>query len=56
MPSIVYLRIVILNVEPEAWCDTCGIPSASKVTYAVEPVSGPFFLRLLTYCEACEGA
>jgi len=58
MQSVLYLRIVILSVEPGAWCGTCGVPSASTVSYVVEPATGgaPAALRILTYCEACEGA
>jgi hypothetical protein len=58
MQSTLYLRIVILSVEPGAWCETCGVPSASTVRYVLEPTAGgaPAALRLLTYCEACEGA
>jgi hypothetical protein len=58
MESTLYLRIVILSVELGAWCDTCGVPSASTVSYVLEPATGgvPTGLRILTYCEACEGA
>ena len=58
MESALYLRIVILSVQPGAWCDWCGMPSASTVSYVLEPATGgaPAWLRLLTYCEACEGA
>lgn len=58
MQSTLHLRIVILSVEPGAWCDRCGFPSASTVSYVLEPAAGgmPAALRLLTYCEACEGA
>lgn len=58
MPLTLYLRIVILSVEPGDWCDTCGVPSASTVSYVLEAAEGgaPAALRLLTYCEACEGA
>lgn len=58
MQSALYLRIVILSVEPGAWCNWCDSPSASTVCYVLEPVAGgaPAWLRLLTYCEACEGA
>ena len=58
MQSALYLRIVILSVEPGAWCASCGLPSASTVCYVLEPTAGgtPACLRLLTYCEACDGA
>jgi hypothetical protein len=58
MQPTLYLRIVILSVEPGAWCDTCGVTSASTVSYVLEPATGdaPGALQLLTYCEACEGA
>jgi len=55
MQSTLYLRIVILSMEPGAWC---GVPSASTVSYVLEPATGgaPAALRILIYCEACEGA
>jgi hypothetical protein len=58
MQSTLYLRIVILSMEPGAWCDWCGVPSASTVSYVLEPATGgaPAALRILTFCEACEGA
>ena len=58
MQSTLYLRIFILSMEPGAWCDWCGVPSASTVSYVLEPATGgaPAALRILTYCEACEGA
>jgi hypothetical protein len=58
MQSTLYLRIVILSMEPGAWCDWCGFPFASTVSYVLEPATGsaPAALRILTYCEACEGA
>lgn len=58
MQSTLYLRIVILSVEPGVWCDICGVPSASTVTYVLEPATGaaPAVVGVLTYCEACEGA
>ena len=58
MQSTLYLRIVVLSVESGGWCDMCGVPSASTVSYVLEPTAGgaPSALRLLTYCEACEGA
>ena len=58
MQSTLYLRIVILSMEPGAWCDWCGVPSASTVSYVLEPATGgaPAALRILTYCKACEGA
>jgi hypothetical protein len=40
MQSTLYLRIVILSMEPGAWCDWCGVPSASTVSYALEPATG----------------
>ena len=58
MQSTLYLRIVILSMEPGAWCDWCGVPSASTVSYVLEPATGgaTAALRILIYCEACEGA
>ncbi|MGD0936073.1 MAG: hypothetical protein ABR922_16065 [Streptosporangiaceae bacterium] len=47
-----------MSMEPGGWCDWCGVPSASTVSYVLEPAAGgaPAALRILTYCEACEGA
>ncbi len=39
MQSTLYLRIVILSTEPGAWCDWCGVPSASTVSYVLEPAA-----------------
>ena len=39
MQSTLYLRIVILSMEPGAWCDWCGVPSASTVSYVLEPAA-----------------
>ena len=57
MQSTLYLRIVILSMEPGAWSDWCGVPSASTVGYVLEPATrgAPPTLRILTCCEACEG-
>jgi hypothetical protein len=56
MPSALYLQIVILDVERDVWCGTCGVASATKVTYVCEAAggAGPAGLRLLTYCQTCE--
>ncbi len=58
MQSALHLRIVILSVEPGAWCPLCGLPSVSTVRYVLEPAidTAPGWFRLLTYCEACDGA
>ena len=57
MQATLYLRIVIMNAGPGAWCETCGLPSATTVAYVLEPTPGgvPDGLRTLTYCQACEG-
>ncbi len=52
-----YLRIVVLSAEDDAWCALCGLPSATTVTYVLEPAGyPPSGLYRLTYCETCEGA
>jgi hypothetical protein len=58
MQSDLHFRIVILSVEPGAWCPSCGLPSVCTVRYVLEPATGsaPDWVRLLTYCEACDGA
>jgi len=40
MQSIPYLRIVILSIEPGAWCDWCGVPAALTVSYTLESATG----------------
>jgi hypothetical protein len=55
--AIWYVRIVVLSSEDDAWCELCGLPSATTVTYVLEPAGhAPSGLFRLTYCETCEGA
>ena len=56
-PSVWYVRIVVLTNDDDGWCVTCGLPSATTVTYVLEQAGHrPTGLCRLTYCEACEGA
>jgi len=56
--TALYLRIVIVRVDPGAWCGMCRLPSAATVVYVLEPVldCAPDELLTLTYCETCGGA
>jgi hypothetical protein len=58
MRTAVYPRIVIMSVDPGAWCGMCHLPSPTRVAYVLEPMpdGAPNGLRTITYCEACEGA
>jgi hypothetical protein len=35
-PSVLSLRIVVLQTDTELWCGICGALSASAITYVVE--------------------
>ncbi|MFD2415550.1 hypothetical protein [Amycolatopsis pigmentata] len=49
------LRIVVLWVETDIWCDPCNALCATAISYVVEePDAVPPGLHLLTYCHACE--
>lgn len=52
--SAVLLRIVILHVETDVWCEVCALPCATTVTY-IEEVDdqAPEWVYRLTYCDAC---
>jgi hypothetical protein len=53
--SAICLRIVVLHVGTDVWCDRCGVPSAVTITYVVEENGRPpGMLHCLTYCESCE--
>lgn len=55
MPMSVSLHIVILQIEPDIWCDFCGSPCAITVTYIVERGErAPEAVGRVTYCESCD--
>jgi hypothetical protein len=55
--SVCYLGIVILSADDDTWCQLCGLPSATTITYVLEPAgAAPSGVCRLTYCETCEGA
>jgi hypothetical protein len=58
MRTTLHLRIVIVSVDPGAWCDMCRLPAATTVAYVLEPMpdGAPNGLRTLTYFQACEGS
>jgi hypothetical protein len=51
--TFIRLRIVVLQIDPEAWCEFCAAACAVTVTYVVEdedaPVAG---VHQLTYCDS----
>jgi hypothetical protein len=55
MPATTAARIVLLDRETDVWCDWCGLPCATTITYVVE-VDGraPSGVHRLVFCEACD--
>jgi len=57
MPSrrvIAQLKVTRLtDVEPLVWCDICMLPSAEKVTLAVDMDDVAWFVAVLQYCPDC---
>lgn len=54
-PTVWRLRIVVLRVDFDVWCDTCGALCATTTRYLLEGPDGvPEGLHLLTDCDACE--
>lgn len=50
------LRIVVLDVFLDLWCDSCAALSATAITFLVEENdTGPREMQRLTYCRTCEG-
>lgn len=55
-PSLIHLRIVVLNTEPDIWCDICGAFCATTTTYVVEePTPALGSVHRFTSCDTCEG-
>ncbi len=55
MPTTTTLRIVLLDTDPDVWCDWCGLPCATTITYVVELGEHlPSAVHRLAYCEGCE--
>jgi hypothetical protein len=49
------LRIVLLDSDTDVWCDWCGLPCATTITYVVEfGDNAPNAVHRLAYCEGCE--
>lgn len=49
------IRIIILQRQTGIWCDFCSLPSATSITYVVEPDGDlPRELSTLTTCGGCE--
>lgn len=55
MPTSVSLRIIILQIDLDIWCDFCGLPSAMVITYLIEEHGRlPEVVRRLTCCDSCD--
>ena len=55
-PSLLCLRIVVLDVQIDLWCDACAAVSATAITYLFEEGgSVPRALTRLAYCTTCDG-
>lgn len=55
MPTTALLRIVVLDSDSDMYCDFCGLPCATTITYVVEHGDEmPRALHRLAYCEGCE--
>ena len=55
MPTTTFLRIVLLDSDSDLWCDWCGLPCATTITYVVERADEiPSAVHRLAYCEGCE--
>jgi hypothetical protein len=56
MPTtITTLRIVLLKTDTDVWCDLCGLPCATEITYVIEVADRvPAAVRRLAYCDGCE--
>jgi len=53
--TTVSLRIVVLQIEPDVWCDLCGVTCGVTVTYVAEEGGrAPEAPQQLTYCESCD--
>jgi hypothetical protein len=50
------LRIIVLDLRADLWCDACAALSATAITYVVEEGgSAPRVMFRLTYCTTCDG-
>jgi hypothetical protein len=55
MQTLVCLRIVVLQIDTEIWCESCGLAAATRITYVTEDgARPPQSVWQLTYCESCE--
>jgi hypothetical protein len=55
MTTVICVRIVVLQVEPDVWCSRCGLACATTITYVTEDGDRPpQAVHRLTYCEARE--
>jgi hypothetical protein len=55
VPTLVCVRIVVLQSDTEIWCEPCGLAAATRITYVAEDGAGPpQSVRQLAYCESCE--
>jgi hypothetical protein len=53
--SLIQLRVVVLAVDTDVWCELCALPCATAVVY-VEEHDGhaPIAVNTVTYCTACD--
>lgn len=55
MPSTTLLRIILLHRDCDVWCEWCGLPCATTITYVIEHGDDmPAAVHRLVYCESCE--
>lgn len=54
---MVVVRIVVLRVEDDVWCDMCGVPCAVTIVYLLEERDRPpDGVRVLTCCDNCQNS
>lgn len=50
------VRIVVLDIHTDLWCEECAALSATAIIYLVEEGgSVPQVLSRLVYCTTCDG-
>lgn len=53
--TAIVLRIVVLQLDTDVWCDVCGLHCATTVSHVEESGDGtPESVHRLDYCERCE--
>lgn len=55
-PGAHCLRIIVLDIHTDLWCEECAALSAVAITYLVEAGRAvPEVLSRFAYCATCEG-